>query len=112
MKNTVLKSQEELRNKKLVEIIKQELNDKNQLTPAEEAKIDKMSVIPLQRYAIDHDIKASIELKKKKLLNISLKNAKETKEKYFVPTNPGVYNQSNLNSIEPLIQPEEEITRI
>ena len=97
-----------IKKQELVEIIKQELNDKNQLTPAEEAKIDKMSVIPLQRYAIDHDIKASIELKKEEIIEYIIKNAKETKEKYFVPTNPGVYESiQSSNSIEPLTEPKE-----
>ncbi|MDD2575322.1 MAG: hypothetical protein PHD47_02495 [Acholeplasmataceae bacterium] len=98
-----------IKKQELVEIIKQELNDRNQLTPDEEAKIDKMSVIPLQRYAIDHDIKASIELKKEEIIEYIIKNAKETKEKYFMPDNPGIYESiQSSNSTEPLTEPQKE----
>lgn len=98
-----------IKKQELVEIIKQELKDRNQLTPDEEAKIDKLSVIPLQRYAIDHDIKASIELKKEEIIEYIIKNAKETKEKYFVPENPGVYESiQSSNAIEPLAEPLKE----
>jgi hypothetical protein len=52
-----------------------------------------MSVIVMQRFAIDHDIKASTELKKEEIIEYILANAKETKEAYFIPDSPQVYEQ-------------------
>jgi hypothetical protein len=71
-----------------------------------------MSVIVLQRYAIDHDIKASTELKKEEIIEYILQNAKETKEAYFVPHSPEVYEKEVTEvSDEPLeeIIPEDVI---
>lgn len=104
-----------IKKQELVDIIKQELRERNQLTPEEEAKIDKLSVIPLQRYAIDHDVKASIELKKEEIIEYIIKNAQETKENYFVPEHPGIYEsiQSSKDSkvkdevLEPKVELEE-----
>lgn len=106
-----------IKKQELVDIIKQELRDRKILTPEEEAKIDKLSVIPLQRYAIDHDVKASIELKKEEIIEYIIKNAKETKENYFVPEHPGIYEsiQSSKDSkvkdevLEPKVELEEVI---
>jgi len=47
----------------------------------------------MQRYAIDHDIKASTELKKEEIIEYILANAKETKESYFIPESIDVYEK-------------------
>lgn len=92
-----------LKKQELAEIIKQVLIDRNELTDEEAQKIDKMAVIALQRYAKDRDIKASIELKKEEIIEYILKNAESTKEKYFIPDSPGIYEM-----LEPDL--EEEVT--
>lgn len=82
-----------LKKDQLADIIVKELKDRNQYSESVEKDIRKMSVILLQRYAIDHDIKASTELKKEEIIEYILKNAKETKEAYFVPKSYDDYNQ-------------------
>lgn len=74
-----------LKKNQLANIIIQELKDEGKYTEELEKKIQGMSVIILQRFAIDHDIKASTELKKEEIIEYILKNAEETKESYFVP---------------------------
>ncbi|MFA5720296.1 MAG: Rho termination factor N-terminal domain-containing protein [Acholeplasmataceae bacterium] len=88
-----------LKKQELAQIIKDVLQERNELTEEESQKIDKMAVIALQRYAKDRDIKASIELKKEEIIEYILANANETKEKYFLPDSNAVYD---------LIKPEEE----
>ncbi|MFU8792487.1 MAG: hypothetical protein ACNA7K_00525 [Acholeplasmataceae bacterium] len=82
-----------LKKDQLADIIVKELKERNQYSESVEKDIRKMSVILLQRYAIDHDIKASTELKKEEIIEYILKNAKETKEAYFVPKSYDDYNQ-------------------
>ncbi len=74
-----------LKKSQLAKIIIQELKDDGKYTEELEKKIQGMSVIVLQRFAINHDIKASTELKKEEIIEYILKNAEETKETYFVP---------------------------
>ncbi len=89
-----------LRKQQLAEIIKDVLKERGIYTDEEGAKIDDMPVIIMQRYAINNDIKASIELKKEEVIEYILKNAKETKEAYFVPTDPGIYELIKPEIIE------------
>ena len=70
----------------------------------------------MQRFAIEHNIKASIELKKEEIIEYILSNAKETKAQYYVPTNPGVYEEIKPTErffvedvqAEPIIEEEVE----
>lgn len=82
-----------LKKNELVDIIIRELKNQNKYKPDIEEKVKKMAVIQLQRFAIENNIKASIELKKEEIIEYILANAKETKEKYYVPINPGVYEE-------------------
>ena len=69
-----------------------------------------MAVIALQRFAIDHKIKASIELKKEEIIEYILANYEGTKELYFIPEHPGVYEQIIVSDEKPtpeiIIAPE------
>ncbi|HBT59588.1 MAG TPA: hypothetical protein DEA45_02040 [Acholeplasmataceae bacterium] len=89
-----------LKKNELQEIIIRELKNNNEYTPEVEEKVKKMAVIQLQRFAKDHNIKASIELKKEEIIEYILANAEGTKELYFIPEHPGVY--------ESIIVPEEK----
>lgn len=82
-----------LKKTELADIIIRELKDRGQHTAELETQIRSMSVIVMQRFAIDHDIKASTELKKEEIIEYILANAKETKESYFIPDSPQVYEQ-------------------
>ena len=74
-----------LKKNELAQIIINELKASGKLTEELENKVNAMSVIVMQRFAIDNDIKASTELKKEEIIEYILKNAKEIKEAYFVP---------------------------
>jgi len=82
-----------LKKTELADIIIKELKDRGQHTDDLETQVRGMSVLVMQRFAIDHDIKASTELKKEEIIEYILANAKETKEAYFVPESQEVYNQ-------------------
>lgn len=82
-----------LKKTQLAEIIIHELNERGQITDELAQQIRSMSVLIMQRFAIDHDIKASTELKKEEVIEYILANAKETKEAYFVPDSKDVYEQ-------------------
>ena len=82
-----------LKKAELANIIIQELRERNKFTEDEENKIRSMNVLMMQRYAIDHDIKASTELKKEEIIEYILANAKETKESYFIPESVDVYEK-------------------
>lgn len=82
-----------LKKTELADIIIKELTDRGQYTPELEVRIRGMSVLVMQRFAIDHDIKASTELKKEEIIEYILANSNETKESYFIPTSPEVYEK-------------------
>lgn len=82
-----------LKKNELAEIIINELKDEGKYTEELERKIKGMSVIVMQRYAVDHDIKASTELKKEEIIEYVLKHAEETKEAYFVPQSIEEYDK-------------------
>ena len=75
-----------LKKSELADIIIKEIKERGEYTEDIEKQVRSMSVIVMQRYAIDHDIKASTELKKEEIIEYILANAKETKETYFVPS--------------------------
>lgn len=95
-----------LKKNELAEIIVKELKDNGSYTEDLEKQVKSMSVIVMQRFAIDHNIKASTELKKEEVIEYILKNAKETKETYFVPNSRDVY-EKEMNQTEEE-QPKEE----
>jgi hypothetical protein len=82
-----------LKKNELAEIIINELKEEGKYTEELEKKIKGMSVIVMQRYAVDHDIKASTELKKEEIIEYVLKHAEETKETYFVPQSIEEYDK-------------------
>lgn len=111
-----------LRKQELVEIILDELRDRGKLTDEIEEKVNKMTVIPLQRFAMNNDIKVSIELKKEEIIEYILKNAHQTKALYFKPQ-AGAYkvyeredfDLSDLDKIDEMIQepePEPEMVAV
>jgi len=81
-----------LKKTELADIIIKELKDRGQHTDKLEGEIRSMSVLVMQRFATDHDIKASTELKKEEIIEYILANAKETKETYFVPESQAAYD--------------------
>lgn len=82
-----------LKKSELVDIIVRELKNQDKYTKELETKVNGLAVIQLQRFAIEYNIKASIELKKEEIIEYILSNASETKEKYYVPSTPGVYEE-------------------
>lgn len=74
-----------LKKQELLDIIIEELKDRNTYSIEEEKKLKGMNIIVMQRYAINNKIKASTELKKEELIEYVLKNAKQTRETYYVP---------------------------
>ena len=97
-----------LKKTELADIIVKELKDRGQHTEELETQIRAMSVIVMQRFAIDHDIKASTELKKEEIIEYILANAKETKEAYFVPESSMVYEKE----VEEVSKPVEEEVKV
>jgi len=95
-----------LKKSELADIVIKEIKERGQHTEDLEKQIRSMSVLVLQRYAIDHDIKASTELKKEEIIEYILANASETKESYFVPDNVDAYEKEVHEVSE---EPQEEI---
>ncbi len=82
-----------LKKNQLADIIVDELRINGEYTEDLEKQVRSMSVIIMQRFAIDHNIKASTELKKEEVIEYILKNATETKESYFIPNSRDVYEK-------------------
>jgi hypothetical protein len=95
-----------LKKSELAEIIINELKDEGKYTEELEKKIKSMSVIVMQRYAVDHDIKASTELKKEEIIEYVLKHAEETKETYFVPQSLEEYDKEVHDVSEDVVKEE------
>ena len=93
-----------LKKSELAKIIIEELKDEGKYTEELEKKVNGMSVILLQRFAIDHDIKASTELKKEEIIEYILKNAEETKESYFVPSSIEDYEKEVHDVSEEVVE--------
>ena len=102
-----------LKKSELAEIIINELKDEGKYTEELEKKIKAMSVIVMQRYAVDHDIKASTELKKEEIIEYVLKHAEETKETYFVPQSLEEYDKEVHDVSEDVVkeEPKKEETK-
>lgn len=109
-----------LKKNELVDIIVRELKNQDKYSKELEDKVNGLAVIQLQRFAIEYNIKASIELKKEEIIEYILSNASETKEKYYVPSTPGVYEEIKPSArvyvddepVAPIIQPEPVIEKV
>lgn len=93
-----------LKKNELADIIVSELKENDKYTEELDKKVHSMSVIVMQRFAIDNDIKASTELKKEEIIEYILKNAKETKESYFIPTSLKDYEKEVHDVSEEVIE--------
>lgn len=92
-----------LKKEQLADIIISELKEKEAVTEEREAEIRKMSIVVMQRFAKDNNIKASIELKKEEIIEYILANATQTKEMYFLPADKTIYMQE-ITEPEPVIE--------
>ncbi|WP_026391350.1 hypothetical protein [Haploplasma modicum] len=75
-----------LKKQELLDIMIQELKDRDEYTEELEKDLSKLNIMLLQRYAKDNNIKASTELKKEEVIEYVLKNSHTTKEKYYIPS--------------------------
>ena len=82
-----------LKKDQLADIIISELKGREEVSEEREAEIRKMSIVIMQRFAKDNNIKASIELKKEEIIEYILANATQTKEMYFLPSDSTIYEQ-------------------
>lgn len=101
-----------LKKNELADIIVQELKERKMHTDQLEKEIRKMSVIMMQRYAKDYDIKASTELKKEEIIEYVLSNANETKETYYIPESPEVYEKEIDHLEEKEIEAKEKVEEV
>ena len=97
-----------LKKSELADIIIHELKDRGQHSDELETQVRAMSVLVMQRFAIDHDIKASTELKKEEIIEYILANAKETKETYFVPDSPHVY-EKEVEEVQQVVEVQKPV---
>ncbi len=100
-----------LKKSELADIIVRELKERGEHSDELEVKVRGMSVLVMQRFAIDHNIKASTELKKEEIIEYILANAKETRETYFVPESDiDYYKDANEDVVETedLTEPQPE----
>ena len=105
-----------LRKEQLADIIIAELKEHEEVTEERETQIRKMSIVVMQRFAKDNDIKASIELKKEEVIEFILANASQTKEMYFLPADSTIYMQELEPEVveevveeEPIVEEEPEV---
>lgn len=80
-----------LKKEQLLEVIYLELQSRGILTDDLRNELKKKSVLLIQRYAIDHDIKVSTELKKDEIIEYILEFSHQTKGFYKYPQ-PGDYD--------------------
>ncbi|HQC30456.1 MAG TPA: hypothetical protein PLP51_01820 [Acholeplasmataceae bacterium] len=97
-----------LKKEQLADIIIAELNERGSVSEEREAEIRKMSIVVIQRFAKDNDIKASIELKKEEVIEYILANASQTKEMYFLPSDSTIYMQE----LEPQVKEEPVVEEV
>ena len=94
-----------LKKEQLADIIVAELKERNQYSELEEEKVRKFSIVLMQRYAKDNDIKASIELKKEEVIEYILANAAETKDTY-IPVDSSLYEREVQERPKPQPKPQ------
>jgi hypothetical protein len=104
-----------LKKSEMLEIILDKLKERNALTSDLEKKLNTQNIILLERFAKDHDIKVSTELKKEEIIEFILANAEETKSTYFVPQSQEVYEKDDITvtpvvavKVEPKREPKPE----
>ena len=85
-----------------------EMKKKNMLETNTETKFKDMTIMQLHRFAIDNQIKVSIELKKEEIIEYILSNAEQTKSKYYVPSGRAAY-EIELRDIK--VNEEDEYER-
>ena len=98
----------------MLDIILKKLQERGELTKELEQKLRNKNIILLERYAKDHDIKVSTELKKEEIIEFILSNAKETKETYYVPSSSAVYEKQvdeveESVKVEPVVVVQEKV---
>src|SRR5690606_22219941 len=103
-----------LKKNEMLDIILKKLQERGELTKELEEKLRNQNIILLERYAKDHDIKVSTELKKEEIIEFILSNAKETKETYYVPSSSAVYEKQvdeveESVKVEPVVVVQEKI---
>ncbi|CDR31078.1 Uncharacterised protein [Acholeplasma oculi] len=94
-----------LKKKEVFDVIIDKLKEKNELTPQLEEKLKGQNIILLERFAKDHDIKVSTELKKEEIIEFILSNAQETRASYFVPQSLDVYETIDEEPKEEIKEP-------
>ncbi|MGI6781475.1 MAG: hypothetical protein ACOX56_01360 [Acholeplasmataceae bacterium] len=97
-----------LKKDELASIILNVLKNRGEYTLEVEEKVRSLSIVLLQRFAKDNEIKASIELKKEDVIEYILSNANQTKEKYFLPSDSAVYEVElrDLDKLATKVKPE------
>ncbi|MGI6782049.1 MAG: hypothetical protein ACOX56_04430 [Acholeplasmataceae bacterium] len=100
-----------LKKDQLADIIISELKDREEVSEERELEIRKMSIVIMQRFAKDNDIKASIELKKEEVIEFILANASQTKEMYFLPSDSTIYMQEPEPVVEEVAVEEEPVVQ-
>ncbi len=91
-----------LKKNEVLDVILKKLNERGELTKDLQNKLESQNILLLERYAKDHDIKVSTELKKEEIIEFILSNAKETKAAYYVPSSSAVYeaNPEDVKEVE------------
>src|SRR5690606_17293549 len=97
-----------LKKNEMLDIILKKLQERGELTKELEEKLRNQNIILLERYAKDHDIKVSTELKKEEIIEFILSNAKETRETYYVPSSSAVY-EKQVDEVEESVKVEPQV---
>ncbi|NMA05536.1 MAG: hypothetical protein GX931_04105 [Acholeplasmataceae bacterium] len=101
-----------LKKNELADIIVDELRERGEHTPELETHLRGLSIIMMQRFAKDRDIKASTELKKEEIIEYILANAQETKEAYYLPSDSSIYEQELNEPVKKAEVVEEVIEEV
>jgi hypothetical protein len=101
-----------LKKNELADIIVDELRERGEHTPELETHLRGLSIIMMQRFAKDRDIKASTELKKEEIIEYILANAQEMKEAYYLPSDSSIYEQELNEPVKKAEVVEEVIEEV
>jgi len=96
-----------LKKTELLNTIFDELKERNQFNQAAADELSKKSVIMIQRFATDHQIKVSVELKKEEIIEYILEHAHQTKAFYFKPETNAYDYEVEVES--EVVQPTREV---
>ncbi|MDR2822881.1 MAG: hypothetical protein LBV58_05045 [Acholeplasmatales bacterium] len=86
-----------LKKEQLKEIVIKGMLDRDIYTKEAADALESMNVTEIQRFALDNDIKASVELKKEEIIEYILQNAQETKDNYIAPETTNVYDKEFID---------------